>query len=96
VAIRVELRDETGNTLHRLDGYLEASDLPEYNDGSYAYLRLVDPNGDTVFSRYQMVAVMPELVRWAGDRESPTLTEVLDLARRCEREVHTYLVFIGD
>jgi hypothetical protein len=57
---------------------------------------LIDPYGDTIFSRYQMVVGLPELEALQRQRHSPELEAVISLARRCANEVHTYLAFIGD
>jgi hypothetical protein len=78
------------------DGFEFANALPTYDDLSFPYLRLVDPYGDTVFSRYQMVAVIPELEKLAASTSSSHVGTVLEMARRCEATIHSYLVFVGD
>ena len=77
-------------------GVIESHELPDIDDSRYPYLRLIDPYGDTVFSRYQMVSVLPELERWATERPSANVDAAVQLARKCRDEVHTYLWFIGD
>jgi hypothetical protein len=63
-------------------------------DPWYPFLGLIDPYGDTMFGRYQMIAVLAELERWAVERPSREALMLLDLARQCgNRE---YLWFIGD
>jgi hypothetical protein len=95
--INVELRNEHCNAIAALEGvYLTSAHLPTYDDSSYPYLRLIDPYGDTIFSRYQMVVGLPELEALQRQRHSPELEAVISLARRCANEVHTYLAFIGD
>ena len=95
--INVELRNEHCAAIHVLDGvYLTSRHVPDYNDSRYPYLRLIDPYGDTIFSHYQMVAVLPELETLLGERRLPEIEAVLALARRCAGEVHTYLAFVGD
>lgn len=75
----------------------EASDLPDFDDTGFPYLRLVDPYGNTVFSHYQMMsAVLLEFEELAEKRPSPKSAALLELAQRCAREVHMYLWFIGD
>lgn len=97
MAINVEFRDERGSAILVLDGvYLTPAHLPDYDDLRYPYLRLIDPYGDTVFSAYQMTAVVPELEAWAAERPSAEIQAVSAVARRCADEVHTYLVFVGD
>jgi hypothetical protein len=95
--INVELRNENCEAIHVLEGvYLTSMHVPDYDDSRYPYLRLIDPYGDTIFSRYQMVAVLPELETLLRERRLPEIEAVLALARRCADEVHTYLAFLGD
>jgi hypothetical protein len=105
MAISVQLRDESGWPLRddrgilipaMTEGFEFARALPEYDDLSFPYLRLVDPYGDTVFSRYQMVVVIPELKRLAESSSSRQVDRVLEMARLCQATIHSYLVFIGD
>lgn len=95
--INVELRNENCKPIQALEGvYLTSMHVPDYNDSRYPYLRLIDPYGETIFSRYQMVAVLPELETLLVERRLPEIEAVLALARRCAGEVHTYLAFLGD
>jgi hypothetical protein len=95
--INVELRNENCKAIYVLEGvYLTSEHVPDYDDSRYPYLRLIDPYGDTIFSGYQMVAVVPELETLMNERRSPEIEAVLALARRCADEVHTYLAFLGD
>lgn len=95
--VNVVLRSEAGHHLDNPpDALLEQGDLPHHHDKSYPYLRLLDPYGDTVFSAIQMAAVIPELERLAGVEPSLAMEAILQLAHRCQREVHTFLVFQGD
>ncbi|MEX2547077.1 MAG: hypothetical protein WD830_04730 [Chloroflexota bacterium] len=93
----MRLRTATGHWIEApFDAFLEQSELPVLEDASFPYLRLVDPYADTVFSRLQMAAVIPELERLAAAVPSPRIQSVLQLARRCSREDLSYLVFVGD
>ena len=94
--IRVELRNEQGEVEQLLDGVeMGPAHLPGFEDKQYPYLRLIDPYGDTVFSSYQMVAVVPELEALAATRPSHAIEKVLGLARRCSGQ-RLYLAFVGD
>jgi hypothetical protein len=73
-------------------GYL----LPDFDDLSYPLLRLVDPYGDTYFSRYQMAGVLPEISRLRLERPDDALTQLARLAEHCQDRVHSFLVFLGD
>jgi hypothetical protein len=91
----VSLRNERGEVIES-GGTVEAAHLPDYCDPRYPYLGLIDPYGDTMFGSYQMVALVPELERWSVERPSHEASLILDLARRCAKEVHVYLWFVGD
>jgi hypothetical protein len=63
-------------------------------------IKHIDPYGNTVFNGVQMPTVVAEferLEKYVEDSsEKRALAAVLRLARMCEAEVHTYLVFMGD
>ena len=80
----------------RPDLFLKERDLPDWDDLSYRYLRLIDPYGNTLFSHYQMDAVLPEIERLAHERRATQAPALLQLARRCASTLHTYLWFVGD
>jgi hypothetical protein len=93
MAIGFELRDEQGGLVES-GGSIDGTQLPPYRDPRYPHLGLVDPYGDTMFGRYQMVAVLPELEAWSVERPSNEIAALLELARKCG--LHEYLWFVGD
>jgi hypothetical protein len=96
VAIDIELREEDGTPIET-GGIVEWRELPAFDDRRYPYLRLVDPDGDTVFSAYQCEhAVLAEIEQFVRERPSPNIERLAGLVRRCSADVHTYLWFIGD
>jgi hypothetical protein len=96
MAIQVDLRHEACEPFEALEGvFLRAAHLPDYNDGRFPYLRLVDPYGDTVFGSSQMVVVIPELEALLKERPSPEIEAVLAAARKCVNR-RLCLRFIGD
>lgn len=74
--------------------------LPDWRDETSICLRFVDLYGDTVFNRLQMPVLIVELqaaVARATDREVAAHgRQVMELAKKCEANVHTYLRFFGD
>jgi hypothetical protein len=94
MAINMQLRTEHFGELIEDGGIIESRDLPAYDDERFPYLRLVDPYGDTMFGRYQMVAVIAELEVLFLEKPSPVVDRLLVLARRCG--IHEYLWFLGD
>ena len=69
-------------------------------DSSFLQLRNLDSDGDTIFSRLQMRDVIPELDRLRdfarSDVEKRTIEKILGLAKRCQAQSDSYLVFLGD
>lgn len=63
-------------------------------------IKHIDPYGETVFNGHQMPTLIEdfELLSKYVDHpsEQRALDEIIRAARVCEREVHHYLVFIGD
>lgn len=99
--IGIELRDADGGLLGTTGENPPWSHLklPE-GDKSFPMLGWIDPYGDTYFSRRQMELFRPELSRLMDQTTKPrdlkVLREVDELAERCQREPHTFLVFVGD
>ncbi len=65
-------------------------------DDRYPYIRLIDPYDDTVFSSYQCATIEPDFARLAAERPGPDTLAVLELVRKCARDVSTCLWFAGD
>ncbi|MDQ3937881.1 MAG: hypothetical protein M3253_04280, partial [Chloroflexota bacterium] len=59
------------------------------------YLRLIDPYGETIFSSYQLPAVIAELERLSAATGSRNVETTLELARRCLRS-GAYFFLAGD
>lgn len=102
MGLTIVVRDPDGADLSTpvVDERNLLDDLLPQDDVSYPYLSFVDPYGDTVFNRPQMKPFLMEWRRLAAQAGSPALISLFErveaLASMCEREVHTYLVFVGD
>lgn len=96
MAVQVELRNERGDVISPPVVSLEEADLPNRESRDFPYLSLIDPYGDTIFNRRQMLAVIPEIQLLLSVHPSPEWAVILSLARQCADEVHTYLCFVGD
>lgn len=96
--IGVRLQDERGRP--ECDSDIGIPFALPTGDASYKLLCHIDPYGDTVFNRLQMVVFLTEWERLIGiaqtSEQRKAWTGVRDLARRCNEEVHLYLRFIGD
>jgi hypothetical protein len=97
--IGVALRAEDGTRIRELeDGGVELFRLlmSVRDDVAYPYLRFVDPIDTTVFTSFQMSALVPELRRLAVAKQSAVLRTVLEIAELCETMSHSQLAFEGD
>jgi hypothetical protein len=83
--------EDPKNLLHRV---LERSLVDEPR------LAEIDWNGNTIFNRLQMPRFLSEWQTLANHSQSPEeaklVSEIRELAERCESGVHLYLKFIGD
>lgn len=93
--LRVELRDEKGGVI-RLGPEWPDPLLPHLS--ALTTLGYLDPNGETVFNRLQMAAVIPELQSLKSRIDSDfqaVIDRVLAIADECADEPHTYLAFVS-
>jgi hypothetical protein len=96
----IRLETEHGDLIEQLDDRKLEELLPADDDRSYVCLRFVDPYGDTTFNRPQMPDLLLELDRIKAKARSEEdrqfIMQIIKLAQRCQREVHTYIKFYGD
>ncbi len=97
--IRVVVQDEKGNEFG--EAVDVASDLLAHpGDPRFSCLRFVDPYGDTVFNRMQLVHLLEDvrLVRGSdyGTQHTAAIDKVESLIELCQAEPHSYLKLIGD
>jgi hypothetical protein len=82
----------THSALDRLLARAEEMRLP--------LLGLVDPYDDTIFNRFQMQRVVPELTKLRDSactsEEAEAAAQLLVLTQDVDAKPHRYLVFIGD
>ena len=74
--------------------------LPSPDDGSFDYIRFIDPYGHTTFNHLQAPKFLSEWQRLyskcAEPEEESLLRQIEDLAKRLVGECHMYLRFEGD
>jgi hypothetical protein len=101
MAMTVLLRSATGKVLRSLtnESVRLSRILPPPGDPDFPFLGLLDPYGDTFFSRAQMQAVIPEIRRLRTlslDADDELLSELEELAVECRDGNHVFLIFVGD
>ena len=99
--IRVcKVQDEKGNEFG--EAVDVASDLLAHpGDPCFSCLRFVDPYGDTVFNRMQLVGSFWRTSVWLegtdyGTQHTAAIDKVESLIELCQAEPHSYLKLIGD
>ncbi len=102
MGLKILLETEQGEELERiLDPKNELISLLWQSDiAGTCCLRFIDPYGNTIFNRQQMETFIAELEAVdnsvAREDQKALLHRVGDLARRCAKEVHVYMIFRGD
>src|SRR4051812_49236527 len=95
----VRIVDEEAEGLSGNDIVVDFKTLDDLPSSS-VILRGIDPYGDTTFNGLQLDFFLREweliLARLKTDEEKLRWEQVRDYARRCIKEPHTYLQFIGD
>jgi hypothetical protein len=100
--VAVLVRSWDGTVLERREATLELTQLVHraWDDERFPMLRWVDEYGDTLFSELQLCGVIPELERLGSldltPDERDMLGAVIEMARRCQKRGHSYLVLEGD
>jgi hypothetical protein len=101
MGIDVHWVDEAGTVLSSvLDPQMIFPSLLPTDERKFPLLTAIDPYGDTVFNRLQIPRFIEEW-RVLSDRhlsvsDREFVTQIHELAQRCNGEVHTYLKFVGD
>ena len=103
MAMTVRLQDEFGNAIDEvcdMTGIIEGR-LPSNKDESYYCLRFIDLYGDTYFNQSQMEHFLTEWERLfqaqgSNEQANALYERVKSFAKRCLKEPHIYIKFIGD
>jgi len=94
----VIMEDEDGNAIKTLPFEFTLSDEDIAGRETFRLLKYVDPYGDTTFNAYMfedLIKDLQELITLLpADKEQ--IEAVIEYARECDDEIHTYLKFYGD
>lgn len=95
MAWTILLEDENGKPVSSSLGHEFDIELIGDNN-NFKLLCYLDAYGDTVFNNLQMDDLIKDLQKVKLIETNPLLNEIILLAERCKKEIHTYLVFYGD
>ena len=102
MGINVRLQTEEGELVEEAIDWDEAVStfVTHHEDMSFSCLRFIDEYGDTVFNRLQMETFLEEWesvrIRAQTNTQKKMWNRIKGLAERCQKDLHTYLKFIGD
>lgn len=100
MSIRVEVRDENGNSEGPTWWHARSTELVCQDDPNTVCLRFIDPYGDTTFNQLQLPVLIEELRALesaAPDTEAKqVLSDLVAHVQTASQSVHTYVTFIGD
>jgi len=108
MGVNAVLRSEAGEQIRNLvdpsGGTFDAAGdfdrVLSRHDSDLVLLKYVDPYGDTVFNKLQMLDLLADIDVLRGDDLQPAeergLARLQGIAERCRDEVHLYVWFLGD
>jgi hypothetical protein len=102
MGINLVWEEDCGTELARLNDpqSLIQKWLPPESALEYAYLRFIDPNGDTIFNTLQLPLLLQELKACHLNSLEPNvsdhLSKAIALVAGAQGFIRTYIRFIGD
>ena len=97
----VFLQDQTGHAIELpgLRSHIEFElDMRDENKATLRLLKYLDAYGATIFNRLQMDDLIDDVRQLAEQAkvDASSITQLLELARRCQSDRHAYLHFYGE
>jgi hypothetical protein len=95
---RVAKEDENGNELGKISSEFKLTNINILFTGHFRLLKYLDPYGDTIFNTLMMDDLIADLLELKTKLlvDNNQIEELIDLAKDCKRNPHTYLIFYGD
>ena len=94
----ITIEDENGNVQKTMPEEFNLSSIDLLSQNSFKLLKYIDPYGNTTFNAYMLEDLIEDLVSLSQilpvDRNR--ILEVIEYAKECGSNVHTYLKFYGD
>jgi hypothetical protein len=93
----ITLEDEVGEVIQTLTEFFDYGELHTLNLNQFKLLRYIDPYGDTVFNCLQINDLIDDFEKLKDiSKQTSIIDKIIELGRRSENEVHTYIKFYGD
>ncbi len=94
----IKIEDENGNVIKAMDREFILSDSNILYEESFRLLKYIDPYGDTTFNAFMFEDLIQDLTQLANLSKSDydQIIQVIEYAKECQNDIHTYLKFYGD
>jgi hypothetical protein len=94
----VIIEDENGNAKRTMPKEFILSDEEVLNNDNFKLLKYIDPYGDTTFNAFMFEDLINDFTELKKllptDKEQ--IDTVIEYAKECNDDIHTYLKFYGD
>src|SRR5687767_6049566 len=98
MGLTIVLEDENGGAIQTLPKELAYEELENINLDDFILLKYIDFYGDTTFNTLQLDYLIGDFEKLkpmlVSQRE--IIQQIINLAKRSQDEVHTYIKFYGD
>jgi hypothetical protein len=94
----VIIEDENGNAKKTMPGEFILSEEEVLNNDNFKLLKYLDPYGDTTFNAFMFEDLINDFIELKKllPIDKKQIDTVIEYARECNEDVHTYLKFYGD
>ena len=98
MGLTIVLEDEEGRTIRKLSKELNYDELENINLDNFVFLKYINFYGDTTFNTLQIDDLIGDFEKLMpiSVSQSEIIQQIIDLAKECQNEIHTYIKFYGD
>ena len=98
MGLTIVLEDENGGAIQTLPIELQYDEFENVKLDDFILLKYIDFYGDTTFNTLQLDDLIGDFERLKpmNPSQSEIIQQIIDLAKKCQDEVHTYIKFYGD
>ena len=98
MGLTIVLEDENGGAIQTLPKELQYDEFENVKLDDFILLKYIDFYGDTTFNTLQLDDLIGDFERLKpmNPSQSEIIQQIIDHAKKCQDEVHTYIKFYGD